>query len=257
MAAARKAFFVDEDIGLLELGDHLVGVGDEIGADITAIELHAFGDIELGCQALCLLDRDDAFVAHLLLALASMRPISWSPLAEMVPTCSISSLVETLREPCLMPPTTAVTAISTPRFRSMGLMPAATARAPSRTMARASTVAVVVPSPANSPVFTATSRTICAPMFSNLSDSSISLATVTPSLLIRGGPKDLSITTLRPRGPNVTLTASARISMPRSILSRASVPKRTSFGAMVFSLRTSSRKLRRFPQNALRAGAPP
>jgi hypothetical protein len=57
---------VDEDIGLLKLGDHLVGVGNKIGAAITAIELHAFDDIELGCQALRLLDRDDAFVAHLL-----------------------------------------------------------------------------------------------------------------------------------------------------------------------------------------------
>ena len=34
----------------------------------------------------------------------------------------------------------------------------------------------------------ATSRTIWAPMFSNLSASSISLATVTPSLVMRGAP---------------------------------------------------------------------
>ena len=68
-------------------------------------------------------------------------------------------------------------------------------------MARASTVAVVVPSPAMSLVFWATSRTIWAPMFSNLSASSISLATVTPSLVVRGAPKLLSITTLRPLGP--------------------------------------------------------
>ena len=71
----------------------------------------------------------------------------------------------------------------------------------------ASTVAVVVPSPARSAVLEATSRTICAPMFSNLSSSSISLATVTPSLVIRGAPYDLSRTTLRPFGPSVTLTA--------------------------------------------------
>src|SRR6266702_3342587 len=48
-------------------------------------------------------------------------------------------------------------------------------------MACASMVAVVVPSPATSEVFEATSRTICAPMFSSASRSSISLATVTPS----------------------------------------------------------------------------
>ena len=76
-------------------------------------------------------------------------------------------------------------------------------------MARASTVAVVVPSPATSEVFDATSFTICAPMFSNLSSSWISLATVTPSLVTVGAPQDFSMTTLRPLGPSVTVTASA------------------------------------------------
>src|SRR5689334_1231719 len=122
--------------------------------------------------------------------------------------------------------------MSTPRFRSMGFMPAATYFAPSRTMACANTVAVVVPSPATSLVLLATSRTICAPMFSNLSASSISLATVTPSLVIRGAPKLLSSTTLRPFGPSVTFTASARMSTPRSIRSRAFAPNLTSFAAM-------------------------
>ena len=84
--------------------------------------------------------------------------------------------------------TTASTAMSTPRFRSIGFIPAATALAPSRTIAWARTVAVVVPSPALSLVLEATSRTICAPIFSNLSSSSISLATVTPSLVMRGAP---------------------------------------------------------------------
>ena len=56
--------------------------------------------------------------------------------------------------------TTASTARSMPRLRSIGFMPAATAFAPSRTMDCASTVAVVVPSPASSLVRLATSRTI-------------------------------------------------------------------------------------------------
>ena len=101
-------------------------------------------------------------------------------------------------------------------------MPAATALAPSLHDRVGSTVAVVVPSPAMSEVLEATSRTIWAPMFSNLSSSSISLATVTPSLVMRGAPNDLSSTTLRPLGPSVTRTAWARMSTPRSILSRAS-----------------------------------
>ena len=126
----------------------------------------------------------------------------------------------------------ASTARSMPRLRSIGFMPAATALAPSFTIAWASTVAVVVPSPARSEVFEATSRTIWAPMFSNLSSSSISLATVTPSLVMRGAPNDLSSTTLRPLGPSVTFTALARMSTPRSILSRASTENFTSLAAM-------------------------
>ena len=111
-------------------------------------------------------------------------------------------------------------------------MPAATAFPPSRTIAVARMVAVVVPSPTRSLVFDATSRTICAPMFSNLSESSISLATVTPSLVIRGAPKLFSSTTLRPLGPRVTLTASFRIMTPLSILVRASVENLTSLAAI-------------------------
>src|SRR5687768_15559189 len=91
-------------------------------------------------------------------------------------------------------------------------------------MAWARTVALVVPSPATSEVLDATSRTICAPMFSRGSLSSISLATVTPSLVIRGDPNFLSRTTLRPLGPRVTLTASARRLTPRRIACRDSSP---------------------------------
>src|ERR1700704_5513304 len=162
------------------------------------------------------------------MASARNLPISASPLAEMVPTWAISSFEVTFLEFLARSATKASTARSIPRFRSIGFMPAATDLAPSRTIAAASTVAVVVPSPAASADFEATSRTICAPMFSNLSSSSISLATVTPSLVMRGAPNDLSRTTLRPLGPSVTFTALLRISTPRSILSRASTPNLTS-----------------------------
>ena len=151
--------------------------------------------------------------------------ISWptvsSLLAEMVPIWAmvLESLqgVESLR----ISSTAAWQALSMPRLRSMGFMPAVTAFTPSRTMAWARTVAVVVPSPALSLVWEATSLTICAPMFSNLSSSSISLATLTPSLVTFGAPKDFSITTLRPLGPRVTLTASARVLTPFTICLRA------------------------------------
>src|SRR4029077_7011562 len=184
------------------------------------------------------------------MASARKRPISVSPLAEMVAACAISSFEVTFLEFFLRSSTMASTARSTPRLRSMGFMPAATAFAPSRKIACASTVAVVVPSPAWSEVFEATSRISCAPMFSNLSSSSISLATVTPSLVMRGAPYDLSSTTLRPLGPSVTRTALARMSTPRNILSRASTPNFTSLEA-IFVLQC----LMRQPLGSLLAGS--
>src|SRR5512132_295428 len=171
------------------------------------------------------------------MARAIMLPISRSPLADMVPTSANSALVETWRDRDFSSLITASTAMSMPRFWAIRFIAAATALAPSRTIACASTVAVVVPSPASSEVFAAPSRSICAPMFSNLSESSISLATVTPSLVMRGAPKLFSSTTLRPFGPSVTFTALARISTPCSIRCRASEPNLTSLAAIVFGLR--------------------
>src|SRR5678816_2684052 len=84
-------------------------------------------------------------------------------------------------------------------------------------------------------VFDATSFTICAPMFSNLSLSSISFATDTPSLVIVGAPKLRSRTTLRPFGPNVILTALARTLTPDTIRFRTFSPKRTSLAAIFVS----------------------
>src|SRR6266478_601942 len=167
------------------------------------------------------------------MASARNLPISASPFEEMVPTWAISSFEVTFLEFLTRSATTASTARSIPRFRSIGFMPAATDLAPSLMMAAASTVAVVVPSPAASADLEATSRTIWAPMFSNLSSSSISLATVTPSLVMRGAPKDLSSTTLRPLGPSVTRTASVRMSTPRNMRSRASTENFTSLAAIL------------------------
>src|SRR3989304_435221 len=97
-------------------------------------------------------------------------------------------------------------------------------------------VAVVVPSPATALVLEATSFTIWAPMFSYLSDSSTSFATVTPSLVTSGEPKDFSMITFRPRGPSVTLTASGRMSTPILIAARASVSNFSCFAIFTFLL---------------------
>src|SRR3954469_4646828 len=62
---------------------------------------------------------------------------------------------------------------------------------------------------------------------------------VAPSLVIVGAPNFLSRTTLRPRGPSVTLTASASLSTPRSRERRAS-----SLNLMILAMPDLSEELR-------------
>src|SRR5215212_5194657 len=155
------------------------------------------------------------------MASAMTSPIEGSA-AEMVATLAMSDLSSTSLDCDLIDSTAAATAFSMPFFRLIGLAPAATLRMPRWTRDWARTVAVVVPSPATSLVFVATSLTSWAPMFSNGSSSSTSLAIETPSLVIVGAPHFLSRITLRPFGPSVTLTASA------SLLTPASRPRRAS-----------------------------
>ena len=155
------------------------------------------------------------------MASAMTSPIDGSA-AEMVATLAMSVLSSTSLACDWIDSTAAATAFSMPFLRLIGLAPAATLRMPRWTIAWASTVAVVVPSPATSLVLVATSLTSWAPMFSNGSSSSISLAIDTPSLVIVGAPNFLSSTTLRPFGPSVTLTASASLLTPASSARRAS-----------------------------------
>ena len=142
------------------------------------------------------------------IASAIRAPISSEP-EEIAPTRAMSPVPFTVLEFFAIASTAALTALEMPRRITIGFAPAATFFRPSRTNACARTVAVVVPSPATSLVLVATSLTSCAPMFSNGSSSSMSLAMVTPSLVISGTPNFLSSTTLRPFGPMVTLTVSA------------------------------------------------
>src|SRR6516165_8269098 len=172
----------------------------------------------------------------------SMASASTSPMAvsaaEMEATCAISVLPPTSVDCLAMLSTAALTPLSIPRLSSAGAAPAATLRRPSAISDWASTVAVVVPSPATSLVLVATSLTSCAPMFSNGSSSSTSRATDTPSLVMVGAPNFFSITTLRPLGPRVTFTVSA------SLLTPASSPRRadsSNFRILGMTLSNSSR----------------
>src|SRR5674476_181592 len=166
------------------------------------------------------------------LASALISPILRSA-AEIEAVAAICSLVSTSLAMLSSSSETAATACSMPRLSAIGFAPAATLRRPSRTMAWARTVAVVVPSPATSSVFLATSLTSSAPIFSYGSSSSISLAMLTPSLVMVGAPHFFSRTTLRPFGPRVTLTASARMFIPRSRPRRASSSKAMSLAIRV------------------------
>src|SRR5712692_4251429 len=72
-------------------------------------------------------------------------------------------------------------------------------------------------------------------MFSNGFWRSISLAIVTPSLVIVGAPYFLSRTTFRPFGPRVIFTASASASTPFLRERRASSSNRSCFAMGVHS----------------------
>src|SRR5258708_6689634 len=187
-------------------------------------------------------------------ASAIMRPISSSP-AEIEATRRMSSLPSTGVATLRTAAATASAAASMPLRSWAGEAPAARLRRPSSIMARASTVAVVVPSPLMSLVLVATSLTSAAPMFSKWSSNSMSRAMVTPSLMTSGAPNFLSRMTLRPRGPRVTDTASARASAPRFSASRASTSKTSCLAGMrVQGLLGGTDVLRALP---VRGGAAP
>ncbi len=99
------------------------------------------------------------------MASAIISPIIGSA-AEIEAVAAICSLVSTSLAMLRSSSLTRSTAFSMPRLSAIGLAPAATLRRPSRTSAWARTVAVVVPSPATSSVFFATSLTSSAPIFS-------------------------------------------------------------------------------------------
>src|SRR4029450_11854079 len=168
------------------------------------------------------------------MASAIRLPMVLSLFDAIVATWAISFLSLVALDMCFSSSTTASTACSIPRFSPIGFAPAVTFLRPPRKMAWARTVAVVVPSPAVSEVFEATSFSICAPMFSQGSFSSISLATVTPSLVRVGLPNFLPMTTFRPLGPTVTLTACDMVLMPPKSAARASSLNSSCLGMTTF-----------------------
>jgi len=56
----------EEDQGVLELDLLGLGVGDEVGRDESAVELHSFGDFEFVVDGLSVLNGDHSFLSYLL-----------------------------------------------------------------------------------------------------------------------------------------------------------------------------------------------
>ena len=55
----------DDDVGVVENAFHALGVGDEVGRHVTAVELHAFDDFHRGYGGLAFFHGDDAVFADL------------------------------------------------------------------------------------------------------------------------------------------------------------------------------------------------
>ena len=55
----------DQDVGVVDAGFHAFGVGDEVGGDVAAVELHAVGELGLHADALAFFDGDHAVFADL------------------------------------------------------------------------------------------------------------------------------------------------------------------------------------------------
>ena len=70
---AGQLLFVDQDVGVVEFHLHLFGIGDEIGAQIATVELHAFDHVQLAVHALGFFNRDHAFLADLFHGLGNHR----------------------------------------------------------------------------------------------------------------------------------------------------------------------------------------
>ena len=65
IGSGRNLLVVDQDVGILNAGFHVLGVGDEVGRNITAIELHTFDVLGLELEALGFFNGDNAVFADL------------------------------------------------------------------------------------------------------------------------------------------------------------------------------------------------
>jgi hypothetical protein len=145
----RVLLLLDFDLGRAADTDHRDPAG-EFRQSFLQLFLVVIGG---GLFDLCL-DLSNTRLDRLFIAGA----VEASPFDAMVAIWPISSKEPTFLARPSISFVTAATAMSIPRFKSIGFIPEATSLMPFFMIAAASTVAVVVPSPARSLVFEATSR---------------------------------------------------------------------------------------------------
>ena len=149
LVEGRQLFFVDENIGLIQLDPHLIGVGHEIGRDVAAVELHALDHLKHGLRAI--LPSSTVIMPSLptcRIARARKPPISTSPFAEIVPIWAISSFRVTALRVLLQVGNDGLDRSVDAAFQIHRIRAGGNQLGAFRTIACASTVAVVVPSPA-------------------------------------------------------------------------------------------------------------
>ena len=111
---------------------HPLRIGDEIGGDIAAIELHAFDDVQRGGHGLGFFDRDDAILADLLHRFGNQIADRLVVVGGNGADLGDFRLVLAGLADLLQLSTTTSTALSMPRLISIGFAPAVTFLTPSR-----------------------------------------------------------------------------------------------------------------------------
>lgn len=164
---ARDLLVSDEDVGLFELDFLSFRIGHEVRADISTVEFHALDELNLVVQGFAVAHGDGAMLTDALHEfsdqfsdlLVTVGRDGGNILDHLLGLNRLGTSLEVLNDG-FDGKVNAPAEIHGLRFvRESTFIPAATLLTPSRKMALARTVAVVVPSPASSLVLEATCLT--------------------------------------------------------------------------------------------------
>ena len=113
----------DQDVGVVQNGFHLVGVGDHVGGDVAPVELHALDHVaDRSRRSWTLLDGDDAVgLPTFSMASAISLPMVSSPEETVADTGDVGGAGDRLGVSILMASTAASTALSMPLLHDHGV----------------------------------------------------------------------------------------------------------------------------------------